>query len=160
MSYSSGFPLGLLCWHRVYQIWMTTMMNTTRIVPDSKVHGAYMVPTWGRQDPGGPLLAPWALLSGVFILWRRNREKKNLMGVGDDDIMWIPKELLIHPNKTKKTVCMFHGLYYIYYTDYPQHNPRQLIVLPRLKITRVPRGAWDYLKWMTAQLEIANLDHY
>ena len=22
--------------------------------PDSKVHGAYMGPTWGRQDPGGP----------------------------------------------------------------------------------------------------------
>ena len=23
-------------------------------VPDNKVHGAYMGPTWGRQDPGGP----------------------------------------------------------------------------------------------------------
>ena len=22
--------------------------------PDSKVHGANMGPTWGRQDPGGP----------------------------------------------------------------------------------------------------------
>ena len=22
--------------------------------PDSKVHGAYMGPTWGQQDPGGP----------------------------------------------------------------------------------------------------------
>ena len=22
--------------------------------PDSKVHGAYMGPTWGRQDPSGP----------------------------------------------------------------------------------------------------------
>ena len=32
--------------------------------PDDKVHGAYMGPTWGRQDPGGPMLAPWTLLSG------------------------------------------------------------------------------------------------
>ena len=35
-------------------------------VPDSKVHGAYMGPTWGRQDPCGPMLTPWTLLSGVF----------------------------------------------------------------------------------------------
>ena len=33
-------------------------------VPDSKVHGAYVGPTWGRQDPGGPhvghmILAIW-----------------------------------------------------------------------------------------------------
>ena len=31
---------------------------------DSKVHGANMGPIWGRQDPGGPMLAPWTLLSG------------------------------------------------------------------------------------------------
>ena len=27
-----------------------------------------MGPTWGRQDPGGPMLAPWSLLSGVFFI--------------------------------------------------------------------------------------------
>ena len=32
--------------------------------PDSKVHGANMGPIWARQDPGGPMLAPWTLLSG------------------------------------------------------------------------------------------------
>ena len=26
--------------------------------PDKKVHGAYMGPTWGRQDPGGPHVGP------------------------------------------------------------------------------------------------------
>ena len=26
--------------------------------PDSKVHGANMGPTWGRQDPGGPRVGP------------------------------------------------------------------------------------------------------
>ena len=34
-------------------------------VPDSKVHGANMGPTWGRQDPGGPHVGPMNLLSGV-----------------------------------------------------------------------------------------------
>ena len=32
--------------------------------PDSKVHGANMGPIWGRQDPVGPMLAPWTLLTG------------------------------------------------------------------------------------------------
>ena len=27
-------------------------------IPDSKVHGAYMGPTWGWQDPGGPHVGP------------------------------------------------------------------------------------------------------
>ena len=31
--------------------------------PDNKVHGANMGPIWGRQDPGGPMLAPWTSLS-------------------------------------------------------------------------------------------------
>ena len=26
--------------------------------PDSKVQGAYMGPTWGQQDPGGPHVGP------------------------------------------------------------------------------------------------------
>ena len=27
-------------------------------IPDSKVHGAHMGPTWGQQDPGGPHVGP------------------------------------------------------------------------------------------------------
>ena len=37
-------------------------------IPDKKFHGANMGPTWGRQDPGGPMLAPWTLLSGIYDL--------------------------------------------------------------------------------------------
>ena len=37
---------------------------------DGKFHEAYMVPTWGRQDPGGPMLAPYTLLSGWWSLSR------------------------------------------------------------------------------------------
>ena len=36
--------------------------------PGSKVHGANMRPIWSRQDPGGPMLAPWTLLSGFLIV--------------------------------------------------------------------------------------------
>ena len=32
--------------------------------PDNKFHGTNMGPIWGRQDPGGPMLAPCTLLSG------------------------------------------------------------------------------------------------
>ena len=42
-------------------------------IPDSKVHEAYMGPTWGWQDPGGPHVAPWILLSGytrVYRIWQ------------------------------------------------------------------------------------------
>ena len=36
-------------------------------IPDSKVHGANMGPIWGQQDPGGPHVAPWTLLSGIVF---------------------------------------------------------------------------------------------
>ena len=31
---------------------------------DSKIHGAYMGPIWGRQDPGGPHVGPMN-----FAIW-------------------------------------------------------------------------------------------
>ena len=40
--------------------------NTKILFPDSKVQGSNMGPIWGRQDPGGPMLAPWTLLSGFL----------------------------------------------------------------------------------------------
>ena len=33
-------------------------------IPDSKVHGVDMGPTWGRQDPGGPHVGPMN-----FAIW-------------------------------------------------------------------------------------------
>ena len=32
--------------------------------PDSKIHRAYMGPTWGRQDPGGPHVGPM-----ILVIW-------------------------------------------------------------------------------------------
>ena len=35
--------------------------SVIRHIPDSKVHEAYMGPTWDRQDPGGPHVGPMNL---------------------------------------------------------------------------------------------------
>ena len=35
--------------------------------PDSKIHGAYMGPTWGQQDPGGPHVGPMNLAIRVIL---------------------------------------------------------------------------------------------
>ena len=43
--------------------------NLFNNVPDSKVHGANMGPIWGRQDPGGPHVGPWTLLSGTCTVF-------------------------------------------------------------------------------------------
>ena len=48
-------------------------------LPDSKVHGANVGPTWGRQDPGGPHvghmnLAIWVLLVMMEIWDKRFTE--------------------------------------------------------------------------------------
>ena len=40
--------------------------------PDSKVHAAYMGPTWGRQDPGGPRVGPMNLATRGCHYGRRS----------------------------------------------------------------------------------------
>ena len=61
-------------WHRFDEIVVagcTRSCQLDNFCPDNKVHGANMGPIWGRQDPGGPLLAPWTLLSGWCNQWRQ-----------------------------------------------------------------------------------------
>ena len=43
--------------------------NQVNTVPDSKVHGAYMGPIWGRQDPDGPHVGPMnvAIWDGLWV---------------------------------------------------------------------------------------------
>ena len=41
------------------RIFTNVWLNKTD--PDSKVYGAYMGPTWVRQDPGGPHIGPMSL---------------------------------------------------------------------------------------------------
>ena len=46
--------------------------------PDSKVHGAYMGPTWGRQDPGGPHVGPMNLAIRECNGLALNKQQANL----------------------------------------------------------------------------------
>ena len=39
-----------------------------RSLPDSKIHGANMGPSWGRQDPGGPHVGPMKLAIWAVLL--------------------------------------------------------------------------------------------
>ena len=48
-------------------VW-SIVRNTFSNGPDSKVHGANIGPIWGRQDPCGPHVASWTLLSGSFLM--------------------------------------------------------------------------------------------
>ena len=41
------------------------------VIPDSKVHGANMGSTWGRQAPGGPRVGPMAI-----AIWDRAIQDK------------------------------------------------------------------------------------
>ena len=39
------------------------------LYPDSKVHGANMGPTWGRQYPGGPHVGPMNFAIWVILIF-------------------------------------------------------------------------------------------
>ena len=48
------------------------MAAISQTIPDSKVHGTNMGPTWGRQDPGGPHVGPmncalWDIIRCIFM---------------------------------------------------------------------------------------------
>ena len=48
-------------WNRM-SLWLHVYEISYRInLPDSKLHGANMGPTWGRQDPCGPHVGPMNL---------------------------------------------------------------------------------------------------
>ena len=48
------------------------LMRHTITCPDSKIHGANVGPTWGRQDPGGPHVGHTNL---VIWVWYHYRER-------------------------------------------------------------------------------------
>ena len=55
----SHFVQAWICWHS--KLYGT---NTSLMTPDSKVYGANMGSTWGRQGPGGPHVVPMN-----FAIW-------------------------------------------------------------------------------------------
>ena len=49
-------------WLGIWTIYLWRVRNVPiKVHPDNKVHGAYMGPTWGRQDPGGLHVGPMIL---------------------------------------------------------------------------------------------------
>ena len=55
----------MVCGESNWLHWHSLLQNLT--YPDSKVHGAYMGPIWGRQDPGGPHVGPMSFAIWVHI---------------------------------------------------------------------------------------------
>ena len=83
--------LSILVVHGI--LWAFTLLVSTRkysmmtiSIPDSKVHGANMGPIWGRQDPGGPMLAPWTLLYTTYDKRTINRSWSSRMV--DSNWLW------------------------------------------------------------------------
>ena len=54
--------------------------------PDSKVHGANMGPTWGRQDPGGPRVGPMN-----FAIWGCIKTRRIPTISFDQSLRYIPQ---------------------------------------------------------------------
>ena len=73
VSYKTGSGAGLLsqfCPFHCSQFFSITKITSylLNIIPDCKVYGANMGPTWGWQDPGGPHVGPINLaISDVHI---------------------------------------------------------------------------------------------
>ena len=61
--------------------------------PDSKVHGAYMGPTWGRQDPGGPHVGLMELATRDHVsnqyYHERIQSKKSILMIYALDMMYL-----------------------------------------------------------------------
>ena len=63
--------------------------RTEQVAPDSKVHGAYMGPTCGRQDTGRPhvdrmILAIW----GVNTKWITRYIAKGVLSTPSNNVGW------------------------------------------------------------------------
>ena len=52
--------------HNGLRVYIWVVNANCQHYPDSKVHGAIMGPSWGRQDPGGPHVGPMNL--AIWVL--------------------------------------------------------------------------------------------
>ena len=76
-------------------------------IPESKVHGAYMGPTWGRQDPGGPHVGPMNLaIRDVILLLNIVSKHSKTGGILNIEI-WSPTVLLLGHFSRRKWIEVF-----------------------------------------------------
>ena len=60
-------------------------MKESELIPDSKVRGANMGPTWGRQDPGGLHVGPMNLaIRDIYFYLKKSLHHWN----SDDTTYW------------------------------------------------------------------------
>ena len=63
------FRISNLSFIKMMVYWKCYLHNVGHIIhPDSIVHGAYMGPIWGRQDPVGPHVGPMILVIWAGVL--------------------------------------------------------------------------------------------
>ena len=86
--------------------------------PDSKVHGAYMGPTWGRQDPGGLHVGPMNLaIRGVtWPQWVEEVAQRPLTKV----VFWLTSSsyLYLISSYSVATITKINNSYFIADTWY------------------------------------------
>ena len=74
-------------------------------VSDSKVYGAYMGPTWGRQDPGGIHVGPMILaMWGVTRQLSTPNARVNKPSYNWLDMPWLSYDVII----MYETLCTFY----------------------------------------------------
>ena len=91
---SSTFP------NEVVNVTWVNARNT----PDSKVQGANMGPIWDRQDPDGPHVGPWTLLSGIVYYIHAHRNRR---GFSTQDIVAITYIELMKSNAPHQYIDVF-----------------------------------------------------
>ena len=80
--------------------------------PDGKVHGVNMGPIWGRQDPGGPLLASWILHQGD------HENSCQINSENEQEVMSINSWLMLfmhRPDKLDVLIQCMHRNLHSYY---------------------------------------------
>ena len=90
ISHESLWVILCICVSTVYFILMCLLSFVN--IPDSKIGGANIEPIWGRQDPGGPTLAPWTLLSRIqCVLYHFSKSKVRYIHANPPNIVWVHK---------------------------------------------------------------------
>ena len=115
----------LFCWH-CRNIWLhQRQWSILEEYPNSKVHVAYMGPTWGRQDPGGHHVGPMNLANRVWVKYYTNSLRTLYQWLNTR--MWQLVLLLSctkpcnnhkEPSTTKCDMSISHQIYFMYVKYY------------------------------------------
>ena len=91
-----------------------TLKIANDTIPDSKVHGGNMGPTWVLSAPAGPHVGPWTLLSGMISIEWYICSSANWYIIYWYDVLWTCKN---RPIKTSYTPCSQTSFKVVYNCD-------------------------------------------